>query len=67
MNWLREALFKILKSAIDTLVQEAMDKAIKELNEEIDASFEDEKERESLKFGIAMLRARVSIAIQERL
>jgi hypothetical protein len=58
---------KIARNAIDQLIQEAMDSAIKELNEEIDAAFEDERERAALKSGIVMLRQRVALAIRERL
>lgn len=67
MNWLRSTLLKIARNAIDQLIQEAMDSAIKELNEEIDAAFEDERERAALKSGIVMLRQRVALAIRERL
>jgi hypothetical protein len=67
MDWLRSTLLKIFRGAIDQLVQEALEKTVKELNEEIDATFQDERERSTLKSGIAMLRARVSTAIRERL
>ena len=67
MNWFSSTLLKLARSAIDQLVQEAMELAVRELNEEIDAQFEDERERSALKSGIAMLRTRVSLAIRERL
>lgn len=67
MKWLRETLLKILRSAIDQLVQDALEKAVSELNEEIDATFEDERERVTLKSGIVMLRSRVGVLIRERL
>lgn len=67
MDWLRSILLKVFRSAIDQLVQEALDKAVKELNEEIDGAFEEERERATLKSGIAMLRSRVSLAVRERL
>ena len=67
MNWLKSLLLKALRGVIEENVQGALGKAVTELNEEIDARFTDEKQREALKSGIAMLRSRTSQAIRERL
>ena len=67
MKWLRSLVLKAFRSAIDVLVQEALETAVSELHEEIDAVFADEQERATLKSGIAMLRSRVSVALRERL
>lgn len=67
MNWLKSVLMKIFRGAIEQLVQESLDKTVAELTEEINDSFEDEKERETLISGIVMLRNKVVDQIQERL
>lgn len=67
MKWIRDTLLKILYSTIDQIVQEALEKAVSELNEEIDKVFEDEQERATLKSGIAMLRTRAALKIRETL
>lgn len=67
MNWFKNVLLKVFRSAINQLIQEALDKAVDELNEEIDSAFEDENKRATLKSGIVMLRSRVLLAVRERL
>lgn len=67
MKWLRNLLLKVLRSAIDQFVQEALEKAVNELSIEIDEAIKTEQERAMLKSGIALLRSRVSVAIRERL
>jgi len=67
MSWLKKVLLKVFRSALEQIVQEAMEKTIKELNTEIDEVFKDEQERRILKSGIVMLRSRLLVVIRERL
>lgn len=67
MKWLRDALLRVLRSSIDLIVQESLEKAVAELNEEIDVRFKDKQERENLKSGVVLLRQRVEVAVRERL
>ena len=67
MKWLKDLLAKIFQSAIDTLIQESLDKAVAELNEEIDNSTSTDDEKRTLKSGIVLLRNKVQLKIRERL
>jgi len=64
MKWLKDLLAKIFQSAIDTLIQEALDKAVAELNEEIDNSTSTDDEKRTLKSGIVLLRNKVQLKIR---
>ena len=67
MKWLKDLLAKIFQSAIDTLIQESLDKAVAELNEEIDNSTSTDDEKRTLKSGIVLLRNKVQLKIREGL
>lgn len=64
MKWLKDLLAKIFQSAIDTLIQESLDKAVAELNEEIDNSTSTDDEKRTLKSGIVLLRNKVQLKIR---
>ena len=64
MKWLKDLLSKMFRSAIETLVREALDKAVEELNEEIDNSNSTEDEKRTLKSGIVMLRNKAQLKIR---
>ncbi len=67
MKWLRGLLAKIFQSAIETLIQETLDKAVAELNEDINNSDSTKEEKRTLKSGIVLLRNKVQLKIRERL
>ncbi len=68
MKWFKAVLMRILRGAIDQLVQEVLEKAASELSGEIDEAFKDTPEqRDAMKAGIVMLRAQTTAAINERL
>ena len=66
MNWIKVALMKVARSAVEDLVREALDKAVEEIGEEIDEmGFETEEQRDGLKAGVVLLRGKVSEAIKK--
>ena len=67
MKWFKDLLTKIFRSAIETLVQESLDRAVAELNEDIDNSDSTDDEKRTLKSGIVLLRNKVQLKIRERL
>jgi hypothetical protein len=67
MKWFKDLLAKIFRSAIDTLIQETLDKAVAELNEDIDNSDSKKSEKQTLKSGVVLLRNKVQLKIRERL
>lgn len=67
MKWLKDLFAKIFRSAIETLVQETLTKAVAELNEDIDNSDSTKEEKQTLKSGIILLRNKVQLKIRERL
>ena len=67
MKWLRGLLAKNFQSAIKTLIQETLDKAVAELNEDINNSDSTKEEKRTLKSGIVLLRNKVQLKIRERL
>ncbi len=67
MKWFKDLLAKIFRSAIDTLIQESLDKAVAELNEDINNSDSTKDEKRTLKSGIVLLRNKVQLKIRERL
>ena len=66
MKWLKDLLAKIFRSAIDILIQESLDKAVAELNEDIDNSDSTQDEKRTLKSGIVLLRNKVQLKIRKR-
>ncbi len=67
MQWFKDLLAKIFRSAIETLVQGALDKAVAELNEDIDGADGSDEEKRILKSGIVLLRNRMQLKIRKRL
>lgn len=67
MKWFKNLIAKIFRSAIETLIQESLNKAVAELNEDIDNSDSTEEEKRTLKSGIVLLRNKVRLKIRERL
>lgn len=67
MKWFKALLEKIFRSAIDMLIQEALDKAVAELNEDIDRLDSKKSEKQTLKSGIVLLRNKMQLKIRERL
>jgi hypothetical protein len=66
MNWLKRVLFKVFRGAVETLVGEALDKALTEVHEEIDANFKGD-EAEALKSGTFLLKQRITLVLREKL
>lgn len=67
MKWFKSLLAKIFRSAIETLIRESLDKAVAELNEDVDNSDSPKEEKQTLKSGIVLLRNKVQLKIRERL
>ncbi len=67
MKWFKNLLTKIFRSAIDILIRETLDKAVAELNEDIDGSDSTDEEKRTLKSGIVLLRNKVQSKIRKRL
>lgn len=67
MNWLKITLLRFLKNFVVELVQAALQTAASDLYNEINSSFEDKNQRETIKSGIDLLRSKVSVEIQERI
>lgn len=64
---MKNALFKVFSSLIVSLFKELMDKAIDELNEEIQSKNQlDEKDRDVLKSGVDLLYAKLESKVRER-
>ncbi len=67
MKWFKNLLAKVFRSAIETLIQESLDRAVAELNEDIDNSDSKKSEKQTLKSGVILLRNKVQLKLQERL
>lgn len=67
MKWFKALLVKLFRSAIDTLIQEVLDMAVAELNEDIANSDSTEEEKLTLKYVVALLRNKVQLDFQKRL
>ncbi len=67
MKWFKVLLVKLFRSAIDTLIQEVLDMAVAELNEDIANSDSTEEEKRAFKYVVALLRNKVQLDFQKRL
>lgn len=67
MNWFKKVIRKAFRGMLETLVSEALDKALSEVHEEIEKSFSDEAQQATLKTGTFLLKQRLHIVIRERL
>ena len=67
MSWLKAMLLKAFRGVLEQIVQEALEKAISEINKEIDLRVEDADQRSTLKSWITVLRQRVGLMLRERL
>jgi len=67
MSWLKSMLLKVFRGVLETIVQEALEKAVSEINEEIDLRVEDADQRSALKSWIVILRQRAVLMVRERL
>jgi len=67
MSWLKSMLLKMFRGVLEAIIQEALEKAVSEINKEIDLRVEDADQRSTLKSWIVMLRQRVVLMIRERL
>jgi len=67
MNWVKKILIKLFRSAFESFIQEALDKATLELSDDLDRAFPKEEDRRIVKSGIELLKQRLSVTIRERL
>ena len=67
MGWVREIFAKAFRGLIESLVSEAVDRALAEVHDEIEEHFPDEDQQAALKSGTFLLKQRLHVVIRERL
>ncbi len=67
MNWFRSILRKAFRGMLESLVTEALDRALAEVHAEIESSFSDPDKQAALKTGTFLLKQRLHLVIRERL
>lgn len=67
MKWFRSILRKAFRGMLESLVTEALNKALAEVHADIESSFPDPETQAALKSGTFLLKQRLHLVIRERL